>query len=408
MTSQDNIDFLAKGVHENTFICQNTAFQHMSHPEIIDNCKKITVEHLIDAIGRDNIVSIILYGSVARNEESYKNVNGKLFLESDLDVLVVVKNNAILVKSFIQLKRLCKVISAKLRKKWLLSYVNLSFTTEDRLLHTEHNYFHLHLKLNGKVIFGKELIKMMHSYGYDEYKKIPKSHLNSNIFGFMMLLVRSIAMSGIFDGNITTDGYNSILKSIRKLTLFMIRAMIIKDSIPLNPYDLTEIRMKRRLYDANNSALFNDLLDTYDDLKLNESKEHYSISDMQKHMVTVISQFDSIIAILTNTDYPKGDLSKGVIFGHFPLIRRLEYIAYIFLTNVTTTTTLRLGIFKYMLVIMLNPFQMYTSYYDLFVTSPRLMKSYNEVNGDSYQQRQTWLNLYNKTVQPWKYDITRE
>ncbi len=378
----------------------------MSHSEIIDNCRKITVESLINAIGRDNIVSIILYGSVARNEESYKNVNGKVFLESDLDVLVVVKNNIILVKSLIVLKRLGKIISDKLKKKWLLSYVNLSFTTEQRLLYAKHNYFHLHLKLNGKVIFGKELIKMMHNYGYDEYKKIPMSHLNRNIFGFMMLLVRSIKESGIIDGNITTDGYDSILKSIRKLTLFMIRGIIVKDSKPLNPYDLTEIKTKKRLIDTNNSTLFNELLGSYDDLKLSESKEDYSISEMQKHMVRVISQFNSIIAILTGTNNPISGLSKKLIFGHFPVIRRLEYITYIFLTNVTTSRTL--GIFKYMLVVMLNPHQIYTSYYNLFVTSPRLMKSYSEENDDSYQQRESWLKIYNKTLQPWKYDIARE
>ena len=244
----------------------------MSHPEIIDNCKKITVEYLLDTIGRDNIVSIILYGSVARNEESYKNVNGKVFLESDLDVLVVVKNNTVLAKSLMVLKRLGKMISDKLRKKWLLSYVSLSFTTEERLLYTKHNSFHLHLRLNGKVIFGKEIIKMMYDYGYDDYKKIPKSQLNRDIFGFMMLLVKSIKESGIMDGNITKDGYNSILKSIRKLTLFMIRGLIIKESIPLNPYDLTEIKMKKRVIHTNNSRLFNELLDSYDDLESSESK----------------------------------------------------------------------------------------------------------------------------------------
>ena len=378
----------------------------MSHPEIIDNCKKITVEYLIDAIGRDNLVSIILYGSVARNEESYKNVNTKVFLESDLDVLVVVKNNKVLVKTLIVLKRLGKIISNKLREKWLLSYVSLSFTTEERLLYAKHNSFHLHIKLNGKVIFGKELIKMMHNYGYDEYKKIPMSHLNRNIFGFMMLLVRSIKDSGFIDGNITTDGYNSILKSIRKLTLFMIRGLIIKDSIPLNPYDLTEIKTKKTLIDTNNSTLFNELLDSYDDLKLSESKEDYSISEMQKHMIRVISQFNLIIAILTGTNNPISGLSKKLIFGHFPVIRRLEYIIYIFLTNVTTSHTL--GIFKYMLIVMLNPHQIYSSYYDLFVTSPRLMKSHSDESDDSYQQRESWLKIYNKTLQPWKYDIARE
>ena len=378
----------------------------MSHPEIIDNCKKITVEYLIDAIGRDNLVSIILYGSVARNEESYKTVNNKVFLESDLDVLVVVKNNIILVKSLIHLKRLGRIISDILKKNWLLSHVSLSFTTEDRLLHTKHNSFHLHLKHNGKVIFGKELIKMMYNYGYDEYKKIPLSHLNRDVFGFMMLLVKSIALSGIVDGNINSDGYKSILKSIRKLTLFMIRALIIKDSIPISPYNLTEIRMKRRLFETNNTPLFNDLLDSYNDLELSESKENYSISDLQKNMVRVISQFNSIVAILTDTMNPISDLSKRLIFGHFPVARRLEYIIFLFLTNVTTTRTL--GIFKYMLIILLNPDQIYTSYYDLFITSPSLMKSYSESYDDSYQERQSWLKLYDKTVKPWKYDITRE
>jgi dimeric dUTPase (all-alpha-NTP-PPase superfamily) len=221
-----------------------------------------------------------------------------------------------------------------------------------------------------------------------------------------MLLVKSIKESGIMDGNITKDGYNSILKSIRKLTLFMIRGLIIKESIPLNPYDLTEIKMKKRLIHTNNSRLFNELLDSYDDLELSESKAAYSISEMQKHMVRVIRQFNSIIAIFTGTNNPIGDLSKSLIFGHFPFIRRLEYVIYIFLTNVTSSR--KMGIFKYMLIMTLNPHDMYTSYYDLFITSPRLMNPSNEENDNSYLQREYWLNIYNKTLQPWKYDSARE
>jgi predicted nucleotidyltransferase len=378
----------------------------VSYPEIIDNCKKITIEYIVDAIGRDNVVSIILYGSVARNEESYKYVNGKVLLESDLDVLVVVKNSTVLVKSLIVLKRLGKMISDKLRKNWLLSYVSLSFTTEERLLYTKHNSFHLHLRLNGKVIFGKELIKMMYDYGYEDYKKIPTSQLNRDIFGFMILLVKSIKESGIMDGNITTDGYNSILKSIRKLTLFMIRGLIIKESMPLNPYDLTEIKTKGRLIQTNNSRLFNELLNSYVDLKLIQSKEAYSISELQSHMVRVIGQFNSVLAIFTGTNNPIGALSKTLIFGHFPFIRRLEYAFYILLTNVTSSR--KLGIMKYMLIMILNPHDMYASYYDLFISSPHLMNPPNEENDNSYLQREFWLNIYNKTLQPWKYDSARE
>jgi len=398
------VDFLQTGVIEKTFICQNKTVQHMIHPDIIDNCKKITIGYLIDMIGRGNIVSIILYGSVARNEESYKYVNGKVYLESDLDVLVIVRNRATAVKCLIRLKCICKNISDELRKKWLLSHVNLSITTENRLLHARLNDFHLHLKLNGKVIFGKELIRMMHNYGYVEYKEIPIPYLNRTIFGNVMLVVRSVALSGIIEGHITVNGYNSILKSIRKLILFMIRVIIIKDSIPLNPYDLTEIKTKKSSYKIKNSAIFDDLLNSYDDIKLSESKEDCSISEIQNCLVRVISQFDSTIAILTGINYPFLSLPKKLIFGHFPLIRRLEYSMYIFLTNVTASWTL--GLFKFMIYIMLNPAQIYEGFYDLFVSSPRLMKS-GESNNGSYQQRQSWIKQYNKTLQPWKYDVAR-
>lgn len=377
----------------------------MSHPEIIDDCKKITVEHLIGAIGRDNIVSIILYGSVARNEETYKNVNGKLFLESDLDVLVVVKNNIILVKSLLQIRRLDRNISALLKEKRLLSHVNLAFTTEARLLHTGYNYFHLHLKLNGKEIFGKELIKLMPNYGYAEYEKIPIPCLNSSIFGFMMNLVGIIAMSGIINGTATAEGYDSIAKSIRKLTLFMIRAIIVKDSVPLNPYNLTEIKMKRRSLETSNSAFFNELLDTYDDIKSNEPNEGHSISDIQRYIVRSVRQFNSTIAIVTGTNYSVPSLPRKSLFGNVPFIRRLEYIFYIFLINITAAGNL--DILKYMFIMILDPSRVYALYYDLFISSPQLMTPSIPEDKRDYHQRESWLRLYSKTIKPWKYNIPR-
>ena len=178
----------------------------MSHPEIIDNCKKITVKHIVDAIGRDNIVSIILYGSVARNDESYKSMSGKMFLESDLDVLVVVKNRAIALKGLIQLKRICKSVTEELRKKWALSNVNLSITTEERLLLAYPNVFNLFLKITGKVIFGKELIYLIPSYKFSE---IPADNLYRMIFGHMISVVRSIVSSEILEGNKNQEAFVS-------------------------------------------------------------------------------------------------------------------------------------------------------------------------------------------------------
>ncbi len=376
----------------------------MSHPEIIDNCKKITVEYLTDAIGRDNIVSIILYGSVARNEESYKNVNGKVFLESDLDILVVVKNRAVALRWLIKLKRICNIVTGKLSKKWLLTNVNISITTEERLLHTYPNVFNVNLKITGKVIFGKELIGLIPSYKFSE---IPVDNLYRTILGYMISVVRSIASSEILDGNITTDGYNSILKSIRKLTLFLLRVIIIKESMDIaNPFDMKEIRDKRNLYQTN--SIYNDLFNSYEDIKLSDSKEECSMVDLEKSLARVIKQFNSTIGILTGINYPLVSLPKKLAFGQFPFIRRLEYSFYIFLINLETTFTM--GLIKFMIFIIRGPEIIYLRFYNLFVSSSNLMRiteNENE-NTDTFQRRQAWLKLYSKSLKPWKYDKVAE
>jgi predicted nucleotidyltransferase len=379
----------------------------MSHPEIINACKKITIVNLIDAFGQVNIVSIILYGSVARNEESYKYVNGKPYLESDLDVLVVVKSKTIVVKSLIILRRLCRKITGELREKWSLSHINLSFTTENRLLLTRPNFYHLGLKLNGKVIFGKELIGLMPSYGYDRYKEIPIFNLTTNIFGHMISIVSNIASSGIFDGNTTTEGYNSILKSIRKLTLFLLRVIIIKRALPVNPYDLTEIKSKRNLLQTKIS-ICDDLLNSYEDIKLCDSRVECSMVELEKYLVRVITQFNLTITVLTGITYPFVTLPEKLLFGQVPLISRLEYCAYVFLMNLDATFTMDL--IKFMILIIGGAESINLRYYNLFVSSSNLIKTTNDENenADTFQKRQSWLKLYRKSLKPWKYDITRE
>jgi predicted nucleotidyltransferase len=375
----------------------------MSNPEIVENCKKIIIEYLLGAIGQRNLVSIILYGSVARNEESYKSVNGKLYLESDIDVLVVVKNSIVVAKSWLGLKRLCENMSDELRKNWLLSHVTLFITTESRLLHGDPNAFDLHLKLNGKVIFGKELISLMPNYGYEEYKNIPVPCIRNMILGWIMGLVRVLASSGIIEDKITVDSYNSVLKSIRKLTLFMVRAIIIKDSIPINPYDLSEIKTKRKLYVTKNSAMLDDLFDSYDNIKLSDSKDGCSMAKIEKCLVRVIKQFNSIIVILTGIENPFVNLSKKMVFGEDPFFQRLEYCTYLLLTNIRTGWSI--GLFKFIMFTIFRPQNITLGFYDLFMSSPDLIKSLREGSNGNNQQRQSWLRLYNKTMHYWKYDV---
>jgi predicted nucleotidyltransferase len=375
----------------------------MSHPEIIDNCKKIIIQYLIDAIGRENIVSVILYGSVARNEETYKCRDGKLYLDSDLDVIVVVKNRTVVIKLWLSIKNFSKRISEELRKNRSLSHVNLSIKTESGLLHASPNAFDLHLKVNGKVIFGKELISLMPNYGYEEYKNIPIPSLCNMIFCHMMALVRMLALSGIIEGKITVDGYNSVLKSIRKLTLFMLRAIIIKDSIPLNPYNLTEIKTKSRLIEIKNSEIFHDLLKSYDDIKSIDTKEDFCIAELERYLARVIRQFNSTIAVLTGIDYPFIALPKKLIFGHDPFIHRLQYGlqygTYILLVNLKTGWSI--GLFKLIIFTILRPEDISLRFYDLFISSSNLVKSLDDGRSTNNQLRQSWVKRYNTSLQPY-------
>jgi predicted nucleotidyltransferase len=377
----------------------------MSHPEIIDYCKKIIIQYLIDAIGRENIVSVILYGSVARNEESYKYVNGKLYLESDIDVLVILKNRINVIKTWLGLKRLCENITNELRKNSLLSNVNLSITTQDKLLLASPDLLHLALKLHGKVIFGKEMIGLMPHY---EHKEYPISIVCETwVFGPMITLVRALASSGIIEGKKSVDSYNSVLKAIRKLTLFMIRAIIIKDSIPLSPYDLIGIKTKRRMCEIKNSEILDDLLKSYDDIKFVDSMGDFAMTEIEKCLVRVIKQFNSTIAVMTGINYPFVSLPKKLIFGQESFIERLHYClqygTYLLLTNVRIGWNI--GLFKYIMVTTLCPEDISLKFYELFVSSPDLIKCSDEEEAANHQQRQSWLKLYNKTLHPWKYDL---
>jgi hypothetical protein len=229
------------------------------------------------------------------------------------------------------------------------------------------------------------------------------SQLKWTIFAEMMKVVKSLASSGIIDGTVSVNGYNSILKSIRKLTLFMVRMIIIKDSIPLNPYNLSDIKMRRQLYKIKNAELFDDLLISHDDIKLKGLKEDCSIDEIRTRLARVINQFNSTIEILTSTKEPFANLPKKIIFGHIPLSQRVQYSIYILVTNLRTGWSI--GLFKYIISTTFHHEDATLKFHELFRSSSSLIKSINEEGITNNQRRQDWLKLYKKTFKPWEYRV---
>jgi predicted nucleotidyltransferase len=55
----------------------------------------MVLKYVLDRINRDNLIFLILFGSIARDEPRFGYHGGKLFLESDINLLIVVKSRTI-------------------------------------------------------------------------------------------------------------------------------------------------------------------------------------------------------------------------------------------------------------------------------------------------------------------------
>jgi hypothetical protein len=266
------------------------------------------------------------------------------------------------------------------------------------LLHAPANVFYLAVKLTGRVILGKELIELMPTY---ENKDIPVTDLFNMIFAHMIHLVRVVALSGILEGKGTTDGYNSILKSIRKLTLFMLRALIVKAGMQLNAFNLNEIRKDKALQIKN--SIFAELLRSYDEIELNYPSEARLMGDVQKCILRVLEQFNRTISLLAGINYPLVTLPNKLTFHSSSLLRRLEYGMYLLVTNAHDDWNKDL--FKLIFVTLVHPEDISLRFYNLFVSSVNLINCKSGGSDMESKHRQAWLRLYDKSLQPWKYDI---
>src|SRR5919198_3587136 len=200
----------------------------MLNSDIINECINVIVSYLFDFIGDKNIISVILTGSVARNQATYRYVKGKLALESDLDLVVVVKYVAI-IKSFILIKCLSKKVTSDLVKRGLIvSHVSFSVTTEKALLHSGPSIFYQDLSVNGKVIFGKDIRSSFRSY---KINKIPIQDLYRLLFNRMVESLEALVLSGALEGKLDEYSFDLIFKSLRKMNFALIQVMLIKEGI---------------------------------------------------------------------------------------------------------------------------------------------------------------------------------
>ena len=404
--------------------------------DIINECINVIITYLSGSIGDKNIISVILTGSAARNQATFRYVEGKVSLESDLDLVIVVKYAAI-IKSFILVKRLSKEITSDLvKRRLILSHVSFSVTTEKALLNSPPSIFYQDLSHNGKVVFGKDIRNTLRSYDTNE---IPIQDLYRLLLNRMIESLEALVLCGAFEGKLSKHSLNLIFKSLKKLNFAFIQAMLIKEDILI--FNISKIQTVRSNQLKNQQTL-DYLLKSYDELiAISELQQENdcSMDTIERYWRRIISQFDSIMKLLyeiaestpTSTSTrssphsPPTNISGSIektLFKNEHLSYRLKTSLMIFLQYFEIRKT-REVLWAIIFVIRFGSDHVYFLLYDLFLSSQSILKvAVGKEDNATYQQKEQqqyepfnntkscdiyskkrWLKAYIKYLSVWKY-----
>jgi len=379
--------------------------------KIIEECFQTIISYLMHKVGKKNIVSLILTGSLARNQESYKTINGVTYIESDVDLILVVNRKALL-KSLILARRLSKKLTSELRKTYLLSHVSFAVTTEHSLIRSPPSIFYHDIANNGKVLFGKEICKNLIHY---DIQKIPDKDIYILIFNRMVETLENFVEFNYNFHEITKENVEPLLYSIRKLTFALIQAILIKKGILVfNRVCLDDNKIKKDIL-INSKVLVN-LIDSYDELTRILSQENFSLQTISKCWKRVIEQFKETVATLSHL--PKvTSLSVENLFKKENLRIRLVLAIIRFLQNFGMSSSVSL-LNKTMYVIRGGSYAVYSILFSLFLSSVFIIndnefrdnkndiKNFSkELNLDETSFKNNWKDLFHKYHKIWSFTV---
>jgi hypothetical protein len=374
--------------------------------DIVNECTNIITKYLFDYIGKENIVSLILTGSAARNHATYTLIDGNLSLESDLDLVVVVKPIAI-IKSFISIKRLSKNITSDLNKRKLtLSHVSFSVTTEKALLGSGPSIFYQDLNLNGKVILGKDMHILFRSYQTNE---IPIQDLYRLVFNRMVESLEALTLIEITDKKLTKENQCLFLKSIQKLNFALIQVILIRQGILI--FNISESR-NINLCELKNWQAVEYLIKSYEELvSISKSQEECSTDILEGFWLRIIDQFNLTVRLLSGINNSiSSTFIKKESFEQESFTHKLKVSLIIFLQYFEIYKA-REVIGPIIYIMRFGSDYVYFVLYDLFLSSAILMKSVakdikprqqQSKRHEDYYTEEKWLKLYKKYLKIWK------
>jgi len=298
--------------------------------KLIEECIEIILKNIFERISRKNIVSVILTGSAARNNAKYKEVNGNLYLGSDLDLLIVVSPKSLL-KSLLIVKCLSKDITLQLQNKKSLSYVSLSISSEDSLKKSKPTIFYQDLYLNGKLIYGKNIKQKLVEYNIQE---IPIIDFYRLIFNRMVEFLSAFVSNENTDESEIKNGLGNVEEQLGKLIFALIQALFFKEQgvILFNGFDLPPIKKDYR--NTKQSSLLKELIEKYNDFTISKFNETYIEKINKKNWDEIIKQVQLTLESLSSTKDSSPKSIKRLFKQKMSGICRLRSSSIFFLQSV--------------------------------------------------------------------------
>jgi len=206
------------------------------------------------------------------------------------------------------------MLTKKFRKMQMLSHISLAVTTEKSLLHSFPSIFNFDLIKNGKVIFGKNICKVLPNF---EIEEIQNSDISKLLFNRMVESMDSVLPIIYLKNNPNQIEFTESFITIRKFIFSMIQSFLIKENILL--FSFSElIKFKNQRMDYLTSIIPSDLLLIFDEINvILEFQKNYSNETLKNFWIKTINQFDltflrvfnvkkissqSILNIMSNND----------------------------------------------------------------------------------------------------------
>jgi predicted nucleotidyltransferase len=297
----------------------------LSDSHLIPEYQDLIVKYIVDGIGQKKVRAIILTGSLARNQASFKKINGKVILASDIDLVIVVKSTALL-KSLGVIKEMSSKITDRLCKFQFISQVSFSVITEESLAKAEPSMFMFDLIQNGRTIYSNVEGPLV--FPHFSVKEIPKYDIYRLLFNRMVEALDSFVtdcMRNQFDEHSNVK----VLKSLQKLYLSIIQSIYINEgTMILNSSDVIAASSKEVSVSDKNLQLCSSI-ETLRNIQMRKSNNVLTGDELEKLWIDTVQTFKEYVECNGFNVKYSADFDK--MFPYEAITRRLLKASLIFL-----------------------------------------------------------------------------